>query len=637
MDSFFDDLIPRPRALEVRPGARVPPFALKLEPLNLSPQHARSIDRLANIVFRDRLKPSGRSNLILEITCDPALKGIRGPRIPKHLRSEAYELVLGERPTLKATQYAGIQRGLQTLRQLLENADQLGTLPHCRILDWPRIPHRGIHFDLAREMEYRPAFLQKVVERVAYFRMNTLHLYLENKFAYPSCPQVVPPDVMTPQQARQLCQYADLLGVTIIPQVPTLGHMEHFLHGELAGLREDPKSPFNLCPSHPQARPFLAGLIEDLAEAFGSPYIHLGYDESRSGVCPRCQRQGTASRILADHLNWLNQQVKSHGARTMIYGDKFLSPHQFLRSDAVNGGTVSQAHAALGQVDRDIVITDWHYTSPYGDTTRYLVDQGFEVHIASSTNLYWHDAVPLLRGQHWIADTTDRGIQAGASGAFNTNWEFYRGQFFDNAWYFQALAAERQWSGGKHDYQTYGKRFSSRFWGAQHDYYSDLMGLAETTPTQRTKKFLDDPVFADFPAQARFDYIELGDYITQLATRLRREAVRNRDTLRLLDMPGQIIRYEGMRAYQAAVVQRALQEGDKARLMGALKALLEAAQRIKSKVELGYKVYGAAVEDRKRIEAHKQSLARMMGRAAGLQSEALKQMTIPDLDSEERR
>jgi len=58
---------------------------------------------------------------------------------------------------------------------------------------------------------------------------------------------------------------------------------------------------------------------------------------------PALPREGLRHLLLADHLNWLNGEVKKHGARTMIYGDKFLSRQDFPRLDAANGGTPAEA------------------------------------------------------------------------------------------------------------------------------------------------------------------------------------------------------------------------------------------------------------------------------------------------------
>lgn len=612
--TFFDSLIPQPRRIELTGGVLHGPFALRLAFENLPHDHARNLQAIA----REALAPwlfSGRRARPLRVS-------LATGRLPSE---QAYILALCDTFSLESSSYAALVHGLHTLKQILENAADAGSLPAARITDWPRLPTRGIHYDLAREMEYRPAHLRAVLRYLAYFRFNTLHLYLENKFAFPSCPHVAPPRVMTPTQARQLCHYARRYGITIIPQIPTLGHMGEFLHGDLAALREDPASPWNLCPSHPQARPFLAGIIRDVAEAFRPPFIHVGYDESHSGVCPRCQSVGTPQEILADHLNWLNLQVKKHGARTMIYGDKFLSRDDFPQADAVNGGSSQTARHALQRVDRDILITDWHYTAPYAGTSRYLIEQGFEVHTCCATNLYWHDSIPTVRGSHWIAESIEEGIRAGVTGAFNANWEFYRGQFLDNFWYFQALAAERIWSDRPHDYTRFGPRFSKRFWGVDDDIYSDLARLAETTPTNRRKVFLDSSILeVDIPYslgmlwqhwwQTVFDYVEIGHYIIRQAARLKKAAQRNRHTLRMLEMPGEIIRYVGLRARQRVAIEQALARNDRATILSSLDTLHAAACRIQRLLERGYRLYGGAVHDRTRIADHLANLERIRTR-----------------------
>ena len=644
---FFEDLIPPPRRITAGPKDSRPPRRLTMDVSIRDVAMAADFAHLSAIVLKPWVGVARGPSLCLRVELAGASPRSGSERVPASLAREFYTLEIGASVRLRASAYGGLAMGLQMLRQILENADQTGFLPHCRIADWPRLAMRGIHVDLAREMEYRPAHLRRVVENVAALRMNTLHLYLENKFAFPSAPDVAPPRVMTPAQARALCEYARLFGVAVIPQISTLGHMEHLLNGKHAELREKAEDSYNLCPTHPNSRPFLAGLIADVAEAFRSPFIHIGYDESHSGVCARCREHGTPQRLLADHLNWLNAEVKKQGARTMIYADKFLSREEFPRLDAANGGTPAEAHAALDGVSRDIVVTDWHYTSPYSGTVRYLVKEGFEVHMASATNMYWHDSIPLNRGHHWVVSTMDEAIAGGASGAFNTNWEYYRGQFLDNFWYFQGLAAERMWSASPHDYASWGARFARRFWGVETDYFSDIAGLVEAVNTARRRAFLDSDVLAiDVPSalnpqwpewrQIVLDYRETGEYAIAQTRRFRAAARRNADTLRLLDMPGQIIRYLGVRAEQRVALDKALPRGDKAAAIRSLKSIRESALQVQARLDEGYRVYGGAVADRGRLAGHLQALAAYERIIRGTSVRALKAMNVDVLIQQRR-
>jgi len=606
MAEFFETLLPFPRVIEEGAGQTAFLQRVSLALSGLDGEGAGLITRLAEIVLKGWLAPCG---LAVEVRLEPEHAANELSNVPRVLRAEAYELIVGETVILRAAQLAGLQRGLQTVKQLLENADECGRLPRCRIVDWPRSQFRGIHYDFAREMEYRHEHIKSVIERLAYFKMNTMHLYLEGLFAFPSAPEITPPGPLTPEHAKDLCEHAKIFGMTLIPQIATMGHMNMLLHGPYEELREDPAASFNLCPTHPKTRPFLAGMIRDIAEAFKPPYIHLGYDESHSGVCPRCRRHGKPEELLAAHLNWMDGEVKKYGARSMIYADKFLSPYDFPMADAVNGGTPEEAHKALAEISKDIIITDWHYTAPHGGTTKYLVDQGFEVHLASATNIYWHDSIPFHRGHHWIAETIDNAIAAGAKGGFNCNWELYRGAYFENYWFFEALAAERYWSDRPHDFITFPGRFSKRFWGVDRDYYGEIAGLLEAAPTSRRAIFLDASVLADGGShQGRLDYLGIADYLDGQIAALRNEAKRNTESLNMLDMPALIVRYIGARMFYLHVARQAFDLDDKAKGIRALEKIKAVAGRIAEKFEEGYRVYGGAVVDRKRIARHIEEL-----------------------------
>lgn len=610
MSGLYKNLLPLPRVLMA--GDSLVPWreGISLACQGLTSEQSDDFSRLTRLVFDKKLAANG---LGVSVLLDPHHMTPELVGVPQRLREEAYELTVdGRGVCLTAAHYVGLQRGVMTVKQWLEDASSTG-VPGCRIVDWPRLAMRGIQYDFAREMECRPEHLRRIIERIAYFKMNTFHLYLEGAFAFASAPEITPQGAITPDQARELRDYARLFGVMLIPQISTLGHMNMLLHGPYEELREQPQSSFNLCPTHPQARPFLAGLIRDVAEAFAPPFIHLGYDESNSCRCERCQQQGTPSDLLAAHLNWLNQEVKSYGARSMIYGDMFLSGHDFPMSDAVNGGTPEAARAALARVSRDIVITDWHYTAPVGESFAYLVDQGFEVHLASAVNTYWHDSIPFRRAHHWIADTTDCAVAQGISGAFNCNWELYRGIFFENNWFFQGLAAERQWTDRVHDHMTFSARFAARFWGVDRDYYADIAGLLETMPFNRRVAFLDSGVLADMGApEARLSYEALADYLDKQIAAFRGAVQRNGDSLQMLDLPVLIVRYMGARMSNLHMARLAFERGDREQAIAAFGQIHSVALRLREKMETGYRLYGGAKRDLERLDNHFQEIEQFM-------------------------
>jgi len=101
------------------------------------------------------------------------------------LGAEGYELVITTAGlTLRAPHAAGLFHGVQTIRQLFparieSPAVQSGPwfLPTLTIRDYPRYEWRGMMLDVARHF-FGVADVEKLIDRLAYYKMDRLHLHL---------------------------------------------------------------------------------------------------------------------------------------------------------------------------------------------------------------------------------------------------------------------------------------------------------------------------------------------------------------------------------------------------------------------------------------------------------------------------
>ncbi len=98
--------------------------------------------------------------------------------------SEAYRLEIrnNRNIVITGTDNAGVFYGLQTLTALLPVNAFLGAADVVRmevqtIEDAPRFGYRGIHIDVARNFQEKEQIL-KVIDLMAYYKLNTLHLHL---------------------------------------------------------------------------------------------------------------------------------------------------------------------------------------------------------------------------------------------------------------------------------------------------------------------------------------------------------------------------------------------------------------------------------------------------------------------------
>ncbi len=127
----------------------------------------------------------------------------------------------------------------------------------------------------------------------------------------------------TQDELRRLVQYATARGVSIIPEIEFPGHSEEVLavlpHLACSGV---PYTAADFCIGRDSTYLFLNDVIQEVADIFPSPYIHMGGDEAGGSLwkkCPYCK--GMAQ---TDAMTKVNNIVKRHG-KQMICWDEVLT------------------------------------------------------------------------------------------------------------------------------------------------------------------------------------------------------------------------------------------------------------------------------------------------------------------------
>jgi hypothetical protein len=392
---------------------------------------------------------------------------------------------------ISATTDLGWRHGLATLVQMLDQTPDGVHLPGGTIDDYPMLPWRGLQYDIARGMTYRHEHLKQVVRDMAAMKLNLLHLYLEGRFAYPSHPELHTPGLMTPAEARDLTAFARCHGVTLVPQVNGLGHMANILdRDEHAHLREDPDDPYMICPSNPASLPFVLSLVDDLADCFDSPFLHIGMDEvAKLGHCPACRQQlaadGHAGGLIAKHINAIAAHLRARGIRPMIWGDMLLDLARFPGTHAANGGVTGWGSKnytayALDALDRDVVICDWQYARFSPAEHAHLRDLGFDIMPALDTDERVCPWGPERGLDEHLPAFFESCRQSGALGGYACTWSLRLGEVFDNRWLDFAKAAECGWTGGPLEPEPFAKRFGHAFLGIEEPLLRRIDDIVKT-------------------------------------------------------------------------------------------------------------------------------------------------------------
>lgn len=293
-----------------------------------------------------------KSNERVDTACARSMVYVDDLSIPQ----QGYRL--GVTPTgtmVWASGEAGRFYARQTLDQLIEQADDKGTIAAIEITDAPRFDYRGIMVDPARHF-IPVAGLKRVVDAMARYKLNKLHLHLSDDQgwrveikAYPRLTAVgavrretegdgVPHrGFYTQAELRELVAYAAARQVEIIPEIDVPGHSvaavsaypELSCRGEAIEVRTTPGVSLDLlCAGNDRAVGFYQTVIAELADIFPSKRFHLGGDEAptdRWNECPKCQTRKKELGLDSNQalMSWffgqMNRALTAAGKEPMFW------------------------------------------------------------------------------------------------------------------------------------------------------------------------------------------------------------------------------------------------------------------------------------------------------------------------------
>ena len=366
-------LIPRPVHVVALPGeftitedtAIVAPPAARETAMLLRGHLAEDAGLHLPLIDADAVEPSYDGNLI-----EPGKGDGRSIRFEfwKGADDGAHELaVRPEGVTLRAGEPRGLYWACQTLRQLIrlsrrDGDDVSRRIPAVVIEDRPRFGWRGLMLDCSRTFQSLE-YLRATVDRMAYYKMNVLHLHLTDdqgwRLEIEAFPELTEKGARFPgkwdepeahqgfyrkKDMKALVAYAAARGITLVPEIEMPGHT-------LAVLACFPElsctgGPFEIhpffkgpgihpdifCAGREETFDFLEKVLAEVFEIFPSRCVHIGGDEApkaRWNACPRCRERMTREGIQDVHglQSWFIRRIErfinAHG-RVIIGWDEIL-------------------------------------------------------------------------------------------------------------------------------------------------------------------------------------------------------------------------------------------------------------------------------------------------------------------------
>ncbi len=318
------------------------------------------------------------------------------------LGEEGYRLAVEpQRIVISAARPGGVFYGIQTLRQLLSNAEANGsagtwTAACCEIVDKPRFSWRGQLLDVSRH--FLPIeFVRANIDSLAELKLNVFHWHLTDDQgwrlevpAYPSLTKIgawrvdrnaepwwgraeaLPSETASyggfysQQEVQAVVEYARLRGITIVPEIDMPGHSraaiaaypEISCDGVQRAVATGGIMDLNTyCPGKEATFEFVASVLDSVMEQFPSEYIHIGGDECNKSAwraCADCQArmqaEGLASveELQSYFIRRVETMINDHGRKLLGWDEILeggLAPNAAVMSWRGTNGGITAAKA----------------------------------------------------------------------------------------------------------------------------------------------------------------------------------------------------------------------------------------------------------------------------------------------------
>ncbi|EOB2785608.1 TPA: beta-hexosaminidase [Vibrio vulnificus] len=337
----------------------------------------------------------------------------------------AYQLKISqEQVRVEAGSSSGFVHATASLLQLLDynSITQEAQLACCSISDSPRFRYRGMMLDCSRHF-HSVEQVKRLINLLAHYKFNTFHWHLTDDEgwrveikAFPALTEIGAwrgvDEAIEPQythisqryggfysqeEIKEVVAYAAQRSIMVIPEIDVPGHCRAAIKSlpeMLIEVEDDTvyRSIQNysdnvLNPGLSTTYQFLDGVLEEIAQLFPAPYVHIGADEVPHGVwsnSPSCQA------LMKQHGYQDYKELQGHLLRHAEQKLRSLGKRMLGWEEAQHGDKVS----------KDTVIYSWLSEDAAVNCAR----QGFDVVLQPAQTTYLdmtQDYAPEEPGVDW--------------------------------------------------------------------------------------------------------------------------------------------------------------------------------------------------------------------------------------------
>ena len=254
---------------------------------------------------------------------------------------------------IAAAAESGVILALTTLYLCMDS----GHVPCFSLNDVPRYTHRGLMLDSVRHF-FSADEVKKIIEQISLAKVNKLHWHLSDDQGfrieireYPALYDQIP--YYTQDEIREIVRFAKVRNVEVIPEIDMPGHSASavYVFPWLSCAGKQIKRPTKggiykaiMCAGKESTYEFICKVLDEVADLFESPMIHIGGDEAPKMEwtgCPACKER--LREIGSDNFEDLQGYFTNRIAEYLkTKGREVICWNETLRADKLMEGLTIQ-------------------------------------------------------------------------------------------------------------------------------------------------------------------------------------------------------------------------------------------------------------------------------------------------------
>lgn len=355
---------------------------------------------------------------------------------------EEYELWISEENIkVEAAGCAGAFYAVQTLRQIFKNEK----IPCLSIKDAPDFTYRGFYHDVTRGKIPTVKTLKKFIDQMAYYKLNSLQLYVEHVFDFDECKDLNEKcGYITKDEIRELDAYCHDNFIEFIPSLSTFGHMYEILSQDkykhlsaIADYEYAPPIPYwhermahhTINPLKPESFELVNHLIEQYYPHFVTDKFNICCDETFD--LGKIDSDIGVGKLYVDFVKKIIESLKAKDKKVMMWADILL-----------------QHPECIEDIPDDTYFLNWDYSpAPPEENIKKLKELNRKQIVCPGTSSWSRLCENTDVEEKNISLMVEYGAKYGAIGVLNTNWgDWGNPCSLELAMYGTVLGAAKSWS-----------------------------------------------------------------------------------------------------------------------------------------------------------------------------------------------